>query len=228
MLRADGRMLAITHIHGRETTSPPFGAHFNRRLRQVEFPDGFAAVIMHFVFGHFDALKGNAWREAGQVGDPVIGIGQRQNGDARQLDGGGFHAGETAQDLKTSFSNRFLFPRIYRSPTSPLLHGQEVALGDIVHVDQVHAGFNIGGHPALHEVEDDLAGGRGFYVRFADRRAGIYDHDRESCPREFQHFLLGEVFRPFVVTCHLIQRDRRLLRPQPAARGSPIAPIVLQ
>ena len=49
----------------------------NRRLREAEFSDGFAAVVVHLVFGHLDAFKRNAWRQAGQIRDPLVGIGQR-------------------------------------------------------------------------------------------------------------------------------------------------------
>jgi hypothetical protein len=70
----------------------------------------------------------------------------------------------------------------------------------------------------LHEVHDDLAGGGGLHIRFADRRAGVHDDDRQAFARELQHFLLGQIFGTFVMAGHLLQRHRRLFRSQPPAR----------
>ena len=92
---------------------------------------------------------------------------------------------------------------------------------DVIDVDDVHAGFNVGRHPAFHEIHDDLAGRRRLHVALTDRCAGIHDDDRQSCFCQFVYFLFSKVLRAFVVAGHLFERHRRVFRPEPTARGQP-------
>jgi len=64
-------------------------------------------------------------------------------------------------------------------------------LCDVIYVHDVHTGFDVGRHSALHEIDDDLACRRGFYVSFADRRAGVDDDNGQSFFCQRQHLLLG-------------------------------------
>ena len=84
-----------------------------------------------------------------------------------------------------------------------------------IHINQVHAGCEIGPHAPFHEVHDDLAGGRRLDVPFSDRRAGVHDDHRQARPGQFEDLLLGQILGPLVIARHLGERHRRLLRPRP-------------
>ena len=89
-----------------------FQRDFRWRLRKTQFPNRFGAVVVHLVFGHFDAFKGNAGRSTRQIGDPMIGIGKGQNSHPRQFDAGRRTPVSRLRISNTSRSIRFLLPRI--------------------------------------------------------------------------------------------------------------------
>ncbi len=74
-----------------------------------------------------------------------------------------------------------------------------MALGDVVDVDDVQAGVDIGRHTPRRGVADHLAGRGRLDVARADRGGGIDHHHRDPvAPRKVQHGFLGEVLGPLV------------------------------
>ena len=113
---------------------------------------------------------------------------------AGQLEPRGFHAGEPAQDLEDFTQQEILVAENIAFPDPPFLHGEEMPNRHVIHIDQIHAGFNIRRHPALHKIDDDLAGRGRLHVTGADRCARIDDNHRKPLTRELQYFLFGKIF----------------------------------
>src|SRR5438552_5437255 len=190
-----------------------------RRLGQSEFSNGFRAIIVHHVFGHLDAFERNARRSVGDiVGHPLIGIGERQDGYTREFE---FRRGNTrqaAQNRKDLVESEILIAENVPLADPSFLHGQSMPHRDIVHVHEIHAGFNICRHPPLHEIHTDLSRRRWLGVSVADGSARIDDNHRQSRAGEVEHFLLRQKFGSLVVPDHLLQRDWRPFVARPTSR----------
>ncbi len=67
----------LSWLHITMSAEPSHGflqCHFRRRLREAEFTDGFAAIVVHLVFRHLHAFEWDAWRVARKIRDPLIGM----------------------------------------------------------------------------------------------------------------------------------------------------------
>ena len=89
-----------------------FERNFRRRLRDAKLADGFAAVVVHVVLGHFDTFQRDARWMACQVCRPLVEIGKGENCQARKFNGWSFDAGQSTKISKTSRNIKFLQPRM--------------------------------------------------------------------------------------------------------------------
>ena len=97
--------------------------------------------------------------------------------------------------------------------------GEEVALGNVSHVDEVEAGFDVGGHFATEEAQDDVACGSRFDVVGADGGGGVNDDDVLPGLGGLDGFLLGPVFGFFVVADEAFGEGLVLLGAEAAVAG---------
>ena len=161
---------------------------FGRGLGQAQFTDGLGRVEKHFVGGHANAGEwGFGWfvrdcgdgliyicREEGKaVGDPEF---RSWNASDFLEKGEGLFHGEVALGVAENVA----------LADAAFFRGKNVADGDIVDVDPIEAGVEVGGHFAIEKINDDLTGGRGFDIARADGRGGIDDDDGDALSRKFE------------------------------------------
>ena len=90
-----------------------------------------------------------------------------------------------------------------------VLRRQQMALRDVVDVDEVQAGVHVSGHAPVQKIDDQAAGRRRLEVSQADRRTRIDDHDRQALAGVGKDDLLRQEFAAFVVPEHVAEADRR-------------------
>ncbi len=158
------------------------------------------------------------------IGQPEVGIGQRQDGLPGEFEAGGLDAGQPAQDLEDLTQRQVAVPQNIPFADAAPLHGAEVSDRHVIHIHEVHPRLDVGPHAAFHEVYDDLAGRGRLDVPFSDRGAGVDDDDRQPRPRQLEDFLLGQVLGALVVPGHLVERHRGVFGPRSSAGRQPDGP----
>ena len=104
---------------------------------------------------------------------------------------------------------------MYRLAGPATLGGEQMALRDVLDIDQVEARVDIGGHPVLKEIQDDSPGRSRLQVERADRRGRIDDHDPQALARGGQRGLLGHELAALVRADHVCERDRTVFASRP-------------
>ena len=92
---------------------------------------------------------------------------------------------------------------------APPLRRQDMTEGNIFDVDNIQAGVDVCRDFAAQEIHDDLAARSRLHIPGSHREAGVDDDHGDATLGVRQHFLLGEVFRAFVVAYHVpwLQKD---------------------
>jgi hypothetical protein len=94
-----------------------------------------------------------------------------------------------------------------------------MAASDIVDVDHVQCGVDIGGDSTIQELDDRAPGRSGSRIALANGKRRMNEHDGKptrACP---QHFVLCEVLGALVVPEEVLEMHDRLLRSQTAVLG---------
>ena len=91
--------------------------------------------------------------------------------------------------------------------------------GAILHVDEVEAGIQVGGHPAVQKIDDDLAGRRRLDVQCPTGVDGLTMTSGRPLLNETLCFPLGEELALLVVAHHVGEVTRGLFVAGSAVAG---------
>ena len=134
----------------------------------------------HLLAGHADAVDGDhRVLAAGEAGDGFGDVGDGHDqvvGQADRRRGAASEAGDFGEDVLEA---EIVTAEDIAFAGGALVESQQVAGGDIVHMDDVEAGIHIGGHAAGGGIVDHAAGGGGLDVAGADRGRRVDDHRRQ-------------------------------------------------
>src|SRR5579883_2182662 len=159
--------------------------HWDGCLGQAQLAAGASAVVEHRHAGHADAIQrhcGGALGEPAfdQLADGTGGVGYRH----RQLDARRLAATFRRQGFQHGPQGYVLVTQDIALAWHALLVSEHVALGNVLHVDQVQPCVYVGGYPAPEEVEQHLARGGGPHVprtygrgRVDDDHVGVLEGD---------------------------------------------------
>jgi hypothetical protein len=184
---------------------------FGRGLGDAEFADGFGGVEEHFVFGHADAGKGGFGRFAGDAGSGFVNVSGHEGDGVGDLEFGGGQAGDFLENGEGLFHGPVAvgIAENIALAKAAFFGGKNVADGDVADMDPVEAGIEVGGHLAVEEIDDDLAGGGGLDVAGTDGGAGIDDDDGSTLGGKFAGDDFGAPLGNLVVIAHLRLGDGR-------------------
>src|SRR5271156_4090850 len=79
---------------------------------------------------------------------------------------------------------------------------------DILDASEIETGIDVGGHPAIEQINDDAAGRRRLVIERTDRSGRIDNHDRQALARRRNRELFGEELRALVGTDHILDPNR--------------------
>ena len=170
--------LSATDVALRGTTRPRAAAALDRALRQAQLTDRLAAVEEHRFFDIRTPSSGTRGgrRRRRAIGASTCAIasgtqcGRRRRGADRP---------RCVPGSQQLLQRHVRVGRGCSARRGGLLGRQQVARGDVAHVDQVEAGVDVGGEPAGEEVDDDLPCRRRLDVAVADGCRGADHHHRQ-------------------------------------------------
>ncbi len=184
---------------------------FGRGLGEAEFADGFGGIEEHGVCRHPHSRERSSGRLAGEPGDGLVHTGRHPCDAVGNLEFRSGHAGDFLQHRERFFHRPVSF-RIAENVTfadAAFFGCEDVTDGDIPDVDPIESGIEVGGHLAVQEIDDDLAGGRWFDIARADGGARIDNYDGRTFGGEFARDLFGAPLGDFVVVRELALLDGR-------------------
>src|ERR1700722_9257813 len=184
-----------------------------RRLHGNDFPSQFALGLVgtgeHFLFSHAPCVHGCTWFATQQTAsERFIDYSGCEGEYVRQLDCGRRQSGNAGQFVENLLKRKIFAAQNVTLAGLTFFQRSKMSARTHFHVYQIQSSLDIGGEFALEKVDDDAAGGCGFYILFANWCGRVHYHDVHTTAASVE----GELFRyelgTLIVADHVGQRHR--------------------
>src|SRR5690242_1022038 len=164
-----------------------------------------STIDEHEVPRYFHAFNGNLRLTPNQPRKRRLRIGYTQRQAMRDFELRRGQAGNVRQDVQDLLERKIFCAEKIALADFAFLGDEQVAGGAFLYADEIQAGFDVAGHPAVEKIDDDLASGSGLPVARADGSGGHADDRRKTLARGFEHFPFREPLGALVVADHFFE-----------------------